>query len=61
MSNIKHSAFEDHNMNDKDDEDDELLSTKNEKTCPKCGSPECDGSCSKSNLTENDFDIRAFF
>ena len=61
MTNIKHSAFEDHNMNDKDD-DESIMPEKNEPTrCPKCGDPKCDGSCSKSNLSESDFDIRAFF
>ena len=62
MTNIKHSAFEDHNMNDKDDDDDNIMPEKTESNvCPTCGDPKCDGSCSKSKPSESDFDIRAFF
>ena len=54
----KHSAFEDHNMNEKDDDDEIMPEKTDSKICPSCGDPKCDGSCSKS---ESDFDIKAFF
>ena len=68
-SSMRHSAFEDHNaelLND--DDDDNAPKTESKGVCEKCGQPDCE--CDKNNgsdkkgkdeLSAADFDIKAFF